>query len=192
MAALEAAMAVPGSTAACFAERARASRATEEEAATEHAAICRVIVDNQTGALGVALGPKAKERTYLAMLNAEGVFSVMHGLQWWGEAPSGACKQRGHVVAFEGEVRPGTNIPNLWRFEEPDEQLFRLLTLPPVSLTDTARFYPASTIVPRLSQMPEEPAGHQCAGTSSRSRSNGRPCSWTTRTRAQPLAGSWT
>ncbi len=35
----------------------------------------------------------------------------------------------------------GTNIPNLWRFEEPDEQLFRLLTLPPVSLTDTARFY---------------------------------------------------
>ena len=141
MAALEAAMAMPGSTAACFAEQARASRATEEEAATKHAAICRAIVDDQTGALGVALGPKAKERTYLAVLNAKGVFLVMHGLQWWGEAPSGARKQCGHVVAFEGEVRPGTNIPNLWRFEEPDEQLFRLLTLPPVSLTDTARFY---------------------------------------------------
>ncbi len=92
MAALEAAMAVPGSTAACFAERARASRATDEEAATKHVVICRAIVDDQTGALGVALGPKAKERTYLAVLNAKSVFSVMHGLQWWGEAPSGACK----------------------------------------------------------------------------------------------------
>ncbi len=46
MAALEAAMAVPGSTAACFAEQAMASRATEEEAPTEHAAICQAIVNN--------------------------------------------------------------------------------------------------------------------------------------------------
>ena len=82
MAGLEATMAMPGSTASCFAERARASQATAEEVATEHAAVCRLIVDNQAGALRWALGPEATERTYLAMLNAEGIILVMHGLQW--------------------------------------------------------------------------------------------------------------
>ncbi len=53
-----------------------------EEVATKHEAVCRLIVDNQAGALSKALGPKATERTYLAMLNAEGVFSMMHGLRW--------------------------------------------------------------------------------------------------------------
>jgi hypothetical protein len=77
----------------------------------------------------------------LAMLNAEGIFLVMHGLQWWAGAPGGARNQRGKVVAFEGEVQMGTNVPNLWRFEELEEQLLRLLTLPPVSLSDTARYY---------------------------------------------------
>ncbi len=80
MAGLEATMAVSGSTASRFAERARARQATAEEVATEHKAICRAIVDDQAGALKSALGPKAKGRTYLAMLNAEGIFLVMHGL----------------------------------------------------------------------------------------------------------------
>jgi hypothetical protein len=132
MAGLKAAMAVSGSTASRFAELVRARQATAKEVATEHEAICRAIVDNQAGALESALGPKAKARTYLAMLNAEGVFSVMHGLQWWAGAPGRARNQCGKVVAFEGEVRTGTNVPNLWRFEEPEEQLLRLLTLPPV------------------------------------------------------------
>jgi hypothetical protein len=38
-------------------------------------------------------------------------------------------------------VRSGTNIPNLWRFEEPDKELFRLLTLLPVLLSNTAHYY---------------------------------------------------
>jgi hypothetical protein len=64
MAGLEAAMAVPGSTAARFAECARANQATSEETATEHEAVCRSTVDDQAGALGAALGPKAAtERT---------------------------------------------------------------------------------------------------------------------------------
>ena len=75
------------------------------------------------------------------MLNAEGIFLVMHGLQWWAGAPGGARNQCGKVVAFKGEVRTGTNVPNLWRFEEPEEQLLRLLTLPPVLLSNTARYY---------------------------------------------------
>jgi hypothetical protein len=141
MAGLEAAMAVTGSMAARFAEQARANQATMEEVATEHEAVGRSIVDNQAGALSKALGPKATERTYLAMLNAEGVFSVLHGLQWWAEAPGGPRNQRGRIVAFEGEVRMGTGIPNLWRFKEPDDQLFRLLILPQLLLSDTARYY---------------------------------------------------
>jgi hypothetical protein len=68
--------------ASCFAEQAWASQATAEEVATEHAAVCHSIVDDQAGALGLALGPEATEWTYLAMLNAKGVFLVMHGLQW--------------------------------------------------------------------------------------------------------------
>jgi hypothetical protein len=63
MAGLEATMAVPGSMAAWFVECAQANRATAEETATEHEAVCRLIVDNQTGALGAALGPKATEQT---------------------------------------------------------------------------------------------------------------------------------
>ena len=59
MARLEAAMAVSGSKAARFAERAWASRATTEEAATEHEGVCRAIVEDQAGALGEALGPTA-------------------------------------------------------------------------------------------------------------------------------------
>jgi hypothetical protein len=98
-------------------------------------------VDDQAGALKSALEPKAKGRTYLAMLNAKVIFSVMHGIQWWAGAPSGARNQRGKVVAFKGEVRTGTNVPNLWRFEELEEQIFWLLTLPPVSLSNTARYY---------------------------------------------------
>ncbi len=63
MAGFEAAMAVPGSTAARFAECAQANRATAEETATEHEAVCRSIVDDQAGALGAALGPKATKQT---------------------------------------------------------------------------------------------------------------------------------
>jgi hypothetical protein len=63
MAGLEAAMAVPGSMTAWFAECAQANRATAEETATKHEAVCRWIVDDQAGALGAALGPKATEQT---------------------------------------------------------------------------------------------------------------------------------
>ncbi len=45
------------------------------------------------------------------------------------------------MVTFKGEVRTGTNVPNLWRFEEPEEQLLRLLALLPVLLSNTAHYY---------------------------------------------------
>jgi len=49
--------------------------------------------------------------------------------------------RRDSPLAFEGEVHTRTGVPNLWRFDEPEEQIFRPLNLPPVSLSDTAIFY---------------------------------------------------
>ncbi len=45
------------------------------------------------------------------------------------------------MVAFEGNVRSGRGVPNLWRFDEPDKQLFWLVTLLPVALREVAKFY---------------------------------------------------
>jgi hypothetical protein len=80
MAEVEAAMTVPGSTAAQFAKQVVSTTATEM--ATAYEAVVRGIVDNQAGALAAALAPEAKDQTYLAVPNGEGVFLVVHGLTW--------------------------------------------------------------------------------------------------------------
>jgi hypothetical protein len=59
MAELEAAMTVPGLTAAWFAEQVVSTTATEM--ATAYEAVVRGIVDDQAGALAAALAPKAKD-----------------------------------------------------------------------------------------------------------------------------------
>ncbi len=88
MAELEAAMTVLGSTAAWFAERVVST--TTAEMATTYEALVRSIVKDPAGALAAALTNKASKQTYLAVPNGEGVFSVIHGLTWWGEVPGGA------------------------------------------------------------------------------------------------------
>jgi hypothetical protein len=181
MAGLEAAMAVPGSTATRFAEQARANRATAEEVATKHEAVCRSIVDDQAGALSEALGPKATERTYLAMLNAEGVFSVMHSLRWWAEAPGGPRCGRAqdsptYVDSRSRMTTSSGSSPSL---------RYRLATRPDF----TRMRQMTSTIVPRLSRTKKAWAGRRRAGDSSRSQSNRRPSFLITRRQAQPSAG---
>ncbi len=59
MAELKAAMTMPGSTAARFAERVMSTTATEM--ATAYKAVVRGIIDNQAGALAAALAPEAKD-----------------------------------------------------------------------------------------------------------------------------------
>jgi hypothetical protein len=194
MAELKAAMTKPGSTAARFAKQVGLTTVTEM-AATYEGMVCSMVED-PAGALAAALAPEAKERTYLAVPNKEGVFSVFHGLTWWADAPGGVRNQQGHLVAFEGNIRSGRGVPNLWRFDEPDEQLFWLVKLPPVALRDVARFYASDnnddyyqdTIVPdkggvgwkpmcgRLIPIPGEWAA----------------LSLTTRTSAPSFGGSWT
>jgi hypothetical protein len=139
MAKLKAAMTKPGSMAAWFAEQVGLTTVTKMAATYE--GMVRSMVEDPAGAFAVALAPEAKERTYLAVPNKEGVFSVFHGLTWWADAPGGVCNQQGNLVAFKGNICSGRGVPNLWRFDEPDEQLFRLVKLPPVALRDVARFY---------------------------------------------------
>jgi hypothetical protein len=139
MAELEAAMTKPGSTAAWFAKQVGLTTVTEMAATYE--GMVRSMVEDPAGALAAALAPKAKERTYLAVPNKEGFFSVFHGLTWWADTPGGVCNQQGHLVAFEGNICSGRRVPNLWRFDEPDKQLFRLVELPPVAFRNVARFY---------------------------------------------------
>ena len=102
MAELEAAMTVPGLTAAWFAGREVLT--TTAEMATTYEALVRSIVKDPAGALAAALAHEASEQIYLIVPNGEGVFLVIHGLTCWGEAPGGARNQRGHLVAFEGNV----------------------------------------------------------------------------------------
>ncbi len=109
--------------------------------ATTYKTLVRSIVKDPAGALAAALAHEASKQTYLAVPNGEGVFSVIHGLTWWGEAPGGARNQHGHLVGFEGNVRSGRGVPNLWRFDEPNKQLFWLVMLPPVALREVATFY---------------------------------------------------
>jgi hypothetical protein len=139
MAELKAAMTKPGSMATWFTERVGLTTVTEMTATYEE--MVRLMVEDPAGALAAALAPKAKERTYLAVPNKEGVFLVFHGLTWWADAPGGVHNQQGHLVAFEGNICSGRGVPNLWRFDELDEQLFWLVELPPVALRDVARFY---------------------------------------------------
>jgi hypothetical protein len=125
--------------AAWFAKQAGSTTATKM--ATTYEAVVRLIVDDQAGALAAALAPEANERTYLAVPNEEGVFLVFHGLTWWADTPGGARNQQGNMVAFKGNIRSRRGVPNLWRFDEPDKQLFQLVKLPPVALRDVAMFY---------------------------------------------------
>ncbi len=91
MAKLKAAMTKPGSTAARFAERVGLTTVTKLAATYEE--MVRSMVEDPAGALAAALAPEAKERTYLAVPNTEGVFSVFHGLTWWADTPGGVRNQ---------------------------------------------------------------------------------------------------
>jgi hypothetical protein len=139
MAKLEATMAVPGLTAAWFAEQVWST--TLGKMAASYEAVVRLIVDNQAGALATALEFEARKRTYLAVPNGEGFFLVFHGLTWWAEAPGGACNQQGYLVAFKGNVCSRQGVPNLWRFDKQHEALFRFVKLPLVALCDATMFY---------------------------------------------------
>ena len=91
--------------------------------------------------LAMALGPEASRRIYLAMVNGDGSFLVLHNLARF-EEPAGMRSQAGgHIVVFKGEVRDDFGLPRLLQFDELDNKLFELDLFPMPALHSTTLFY---------------------------------------------------
>ena len=88
-----------------------------------------------------ALGSTTPGRAYLAMMNGEQEFSVLHSVHRWTAAEGGRRSLHNRIVAFEGEVMPWYNVPLLYRFEEDDATLLQLEELPTTAPSHAAEFY---------------------------------------------------
>ena len=77
-----------------------------------------------------ALGSSAPELAYLAMMNGEQEFPVLHNVHRWIASERGRSSLHNRIVAFEGEVMPQYNVPLLHRFAEEDAALLQLQELP--------------------------------------------------------------
>ena len=89
----------------------------------------------------MALSPEAAGRIYLAMVNGNGHFSVLHNLARFEEPPGMRSRAGGHLVAFEGEVRDDYGLPRLLQFDEADDELFALDSFSPPDIRAAALFY---------------------------------------------------
>ena len=88
-----------------------------------------------------ALGLSAPELAYLAMMNGEQEFPVLHNVHRWIASERGRSSLHNRIVAFEGEVMPQYNIPRLHRFAEEDAALLQLQELPTSAPSHAAEFY---------------------------------------------------
>ncbi len=79
----------------------------------------------------MALSPEAAGRIYLAIVNGNGHFLVLHNLARFEEPPGMKSRAGGHLVAFKGEVRDDYGLPRLLQFDEADNKLFALDSFPP-------------------------------------------------------------
>jgi hypothetical protein len=91
--------------------------------------------------LATALGPKAAKRIYLAMVDGDGSFSVLHNLARFKELAGMRSRAGGRIMAFEGEVRDNFGLPPLLQFDKPDDNLFALDSFPLPALHSAAIFY---------------------------------------------------
>ncbi len=98
-------MLVPGTTAAQFAEWARKEKAGpgwEGNGACYRA--CLEAITRTPHPLATALGPEAAGRIYLAMVNGNGSFLVLHNLARFEEPAGMRSRAGGRIVAFKGEI----------------------------------------------------------------------------------------
>jgi hypothetical protein len=112
-------MLVPGTTAARFAKWARKEGAAPGWKGSEaYYRACVEAITRAPNPLATALGPEAARRIYLAMVNGNGSFLVLHNLARF-EKPAGMRSWAGgHIVAFEGEVQDNFGLPCLLQFNE--------------------------------------------------------------------------
>jgi hypothetical protein len=194
MAELEAAMTKPGSTAARFAEQ--VGLTTVAKMAATYEEMVRSMVEDPAGALAAALAPEAKERTYLAVPNKEGVFSVFHGLTWWADAPRGVRNQQGHLGRLKRTSAADAGYQTCGGLMSRMSSSFGLLSChlwPSAMLPGFMRRTTTTTTIGTQSCWTRAGlGGNRCVGASSRSRGNGQRCSSTTRTLAPRFGGSWT
>ncbi len=102
---------------------------------------CLEAITRAPNPLVTALGPEAASRIYLAMVNGDGSFSVLHNLAPFEELVGMRSRAGGRIVAFEGKIRDDFGLPHLLWFKEPDNKLFALDSFPIPALHDAAIFY---------------------------------------------------
>ena len=133
-------------------------------------------------ALATALAPENASQTYLAVLGGSGNVAVLHGLQRWPTATRSSIND-GLLIAFEGETTKDDQPPDVWRFDEGDESLFRLQGFAEVEPSRVAKFY--ST----LDRVDENFFDKVCPDDTGLWISS-QLCSWTTQTWG-PHFGGW-
>jgi hypothetical protein len=102
---------------------------------------CLEAITRAPDPLATALRPEATGRIYLAMVNGNGSFSVLHNLARFKEPAGMRSRVGGRIVAFEGGIRDDFGLPRLLQFKEPDNKLFALDLFPIPALHDVAIFY---------------------------------------------------
>ncbi len=132
-------MKMPGTTATRLAAAAAQTYSSEENWVDEFGGLVAGLHTEHT-ALATALAPENASQTYLAILGGSGNFAVLHGLQRW---PAATCSSinDGRLIAFEGKTTKENQPPDVWRFDDGDESLFRLQGFAEVEPSRVAKFY---------------------------------------------------
>jgi hypothetical protein len=135
-------MSVPGTTAAQFAKWARKEGAAPGwKGNRAYYRACVEAITRAPDPLATTLGPEAAERIYLAMVNGNGSFLVLHNLARFQEPAGMRSRAGGRIMAFKGEVRDNFGLPRLLQSDEPDDNLFTLDSFPLPALHSAAIFY---------------------------------------------------
>jgi hypothetical protein len=135
-------MSVPGTTAARFAKWARKEGAASGwKGNGAYYRACVEAIMRAPDPLATALKPEAAKRIFLAMVDGNGSFLVLHNLARFKEPAGMRSQAGGRIMAFEGEVRDNFGLPRLLQFNEPDNNLFALDSFPLPALHSVAIFY---------------------------------------------------
>ncbi len=132
-------MMVPGTSAARFLATASQTYSSQENWADKFGSfVAGLRVEDS--ALKTALALAAAGQTYLAIIGGNKTFFVLHGLQRWPKMKHSSVND-GRIVAFEGETVQDNQLPDVWRFEKSNEDLFRLKGFEEIEPRPISKFY---------------------------------------------------
>jgi hypothetical protein len=139
MALLQEHMAVPGTTAFCFALT-MDEVDPEDNWANAYGIFVATLFD-ESMALAPALAPETAAQAYLTLNLKTTTFLVVHGPRQWASTPLSSSSNEGHFMAFKGETLQDGKPPDLWRFKGDNDMLFELAPLTKTVLSLVAQFY---------------------------------------------------